>query len=120
MLAANYWTEHGVPNEGIGEGTEGTEGVCSPMGGATVSTGQTPPPPAPGDWITNQRVYREGPMAPAIYVAEDSLVGHQWEERPLGLRGLIPQCRGMSRREGIECVGGWGSTLIEAGGAGIG
>ena len=24
--------------------------------------------------------------APAAYVAEDGLVGHQWEERPLGLR----------------------------------
>ena len=23
---------------------------------------------------------------PAAYVAEDGLVGHQWEERPLGLR----------------------------------
>ena len=26
-----------------------------------------------------------GTMAPAIYVAEDGLVGHQWEERPLVL-----------------------------------
>jgi hypothetical protein len=25
-------------------------------------------------------------MALAAYVAEDDLVGHQWEERPLGLR----------------------------------
>jgi hypothetical protein len=28
-------------------------------------------------------------MAPVVYVAEDGLVGHQWEERPL------PQYRGM-------------------------
>jgi hypothetical protein len=41
---------------------------------------------APGDWANNQRVHMEGPMAPAIYVAEDSLVGHQWEERPFSLR----------------------------------
>ena len=27
-------------------------------------------------------------MAPAAYVAEDGLVGHQWEERPLVLRRL--------------------------------
>jgi len=27
----------------------------------------------------------EGPMAPATYVAEDGLVGHQWEERTLVL-----------------------------------
>ena len=28
---------------------------------------------------------KEGPMALATYVADDGLVGHQWEERPLGL-----------------------------------
>jgi hypothetical protein len=28
----------------------------------------------------------EGPLALVPYVAEDGLVGHQWEERPLGLR----------------------------------
>jgi hypothetical protein len=39
-------------------------------------------PGASGDWTTNQRVH----MAPSAYVAEDGLVGHQWEERPLGLR----------------------------------
>jgi hypothetical protein len=27
----------------------------------------------------------EGPMAPAIYVAEGGLVGHQWETRTLVL-----------------------------------
>jgi len=35
------------------------------------------------------------PMAPAAHVAEDGLVGHQWEERPLVLPRLGPQCRGM-------------------------
>ena len=45
-----------------------------------------PSPRAPGDWTTNQRVHREGPMVLAAYVAEDGLVGHQWEERPLDLR----------------------------------
>ena len=43
-------------------------------------------PGAPGDWTNYQRIHMEGPMAPAAYVAEDGLVGHQWEERPLGLR----------------------------------
>jgi hypothetical protein len=42
MLAANHWTEYRVPDGGIGEGTDKTEGVCSPMEGATVSTGQIP------------------------------------------------------------------------------
>jgi hypothetical protein len=43
-------------------------------------------PRAHRDWTTNQRIHGEGPMAPATYVAQDGLVGHQWEERPLGLR----------------------------------
>jgi hypothetical protein len=54
------------------------------MEGATVSKGQALG--ASGDWNTNQRM--EGPMAQAACVAEDGLVGHQWEERPLGLRVL--------------------------------
>jgi hypothetical protein len=35
--------------------------------------------------IKKQRVDMEGSMAPTAYVAEDGLVGHQWEERPLVL-----------------------------------
>ena len=31
-----------VPYGGVREGTEGVEGVCSPMEGATLSTGQVP------------------------------------------------------------------------------
>jgi hypothetical protein len=53
------------------------------MEGATVSTGQTP---ESSRGLDHQRVHTEGPMAPATYVAEDGLVGHQWEERTLGLR----------------------------------
>jgi hypothetical protein len=38
-------------------------------------------------------------MAPAAYGAEDGLVGHQWEERPLVLRRLdapsVGECEGM-------------------------
>jgi hypothetical protein len=54
------------------------------MGGATESTAR--PPGAPGNWTTNQRVHMKGPMSEATYVAEDGLVGHQWEDRSLGLR----------------------------------
>ena len=50
---------------------------------AKISTGQTPG--APRDWTTNQRIHMERPMALAMYVAEDGLVGHQWEVRPSGL-----------------------------------
>ena len=31
-------------------------------------------------------------MALAIFVAEDGLVGHQWEERPWSCEGSRPQC----------------------------
>ena len=37
-------------------------------------------------WMSTEKqfcVHMEGPMAPAPYVAEDGLIGHQWEERPL-------------------------------------
>jgi hypothetical protein len=37
MLAVNHWTELRVPDGEIENGTEGSEGVCSPMVGATVS-----------------------------------------------------------------------------------
>ena len=47
-----------------------------------------------GDWTTNQ-IHMEGPMALATYVAEDGLVGHQWEEWPLGLRGFDFQSKGV-------------------------
>jgi hypothetical protein len=34
-------------------------------------------------------------MAPAVHVAEDALVGHQWEQRPLSYECSIPQCEGV-------------------------
>jgi hypothetical protein len=33
-------------------------------------------------------------MSLAAYLAEDGLVIHHWEERPLGLANSISQCRG--------------------------
>ena len=83
MFSVNHWTEWEVNNGGVKEGTERAGGFCSPMEAATVSIGQTPR--APGDWTTNQRIHIEGPMALAAYEAENGLVRHQWEERPLVL-----------------------------------
>ena len=45
MLAANHWTEQWVLSRGIGEGTEGAEGIFSPIVGATLSTGRQTLPP---------------------------------------------------------------------------
>ena len=47
---------------------------------------RSPTPSAPRDWATNQRIHMEGPRTLVAYVVEDGFVGHQWEERPLGLR----------------------------------
>ena len=104
-----------VPDDGVGEGTEGAEGVYSPMGRATVSPARSPGDPR--DWTTNQRIHIEGPMAPAAYVAEDGLLRHQWEERALGLRVFNEPVgkdnfRGRAAKQ--EWVG-WVSTLIEEG-----
>jgi hypothetical protein len=41
MLAANYLTEHRIPNGGARESTEGAKAVCIPIGG-TISTNQIP------------------------------------------------------------------------------
>jgi hypothetical protein len=45
-------------------------------------------------------------MSLAAYVAEDGLVGHHWEERPLGLANFI--CPSTWERNGQEKgVGSW-------------
>jgi hypothetical protein len=85
MLRTNLWTEGGVLDGEFGEGTEGAEGVFSPMGGGGASMSTVQIPGIPGNWTTNQRVHMEGPMAPAADVAEDGLFGYQLEERPLVL-----------------------------------
>jgi hypothetical protein len=43
-------------------------------------------------------------MAPAAYVADDGLVGHQREERPLVLWGFYAPMQGNVR---VEWVGWW-------------
>jgi hypothetical protein len=57
-----------------------------------------------GTGAPNHIVHMEGPRALVAYVAEDDLVGRQWEEWPLGLRGSMPQCKGM---QGLEGRSGW-------------
>jgi len=64
MPAANHWTEHGDPNGGVREKTEGAEGVCNPIGRTTISTNQTSEFSG-----TKQptRVHKDGPMVPATH-----------------------------------------------------
>ena len=43
----------------------------------------------------------KGPMAPATYVAEDDLVGHQWEGNPVkALCPCVGECQGQEAGEG--------------------
>ena len=51
-------------------------------------------------------------MAQAAYVEEDVLVGHQWEEMPLVLRSLMPQCSGMPEQEGWSWWVGRGAPSL--------
>jgi hypothetical protein len=86
MLAHNHWTNHKVSNGRVRKKAEGAEGVCNLMGRTIIWTNHTPPPEFPGTKpATKVYTNMEGPMAPATYEAEDDLVGHQWEERPLVL-----------------------------------
>jgi hypothetical protein len=48
----------------------------------------------------------------AAYVAEDGLVGHQWEERPLVLQRSYAPVQGNARARKWEWVG-WGAGREE-------
>jgi hypothetical protein len=100
MLTVNYWMNHRAPNGGARESTQEAKGVCNPIGGTTI-------------WTTE---YPLELMPLAAYVAEDGLVGHHWEERPLGLANFI--ClRTPGPRSWSGWVGelGWGGSGVVLG-----
>ena len=79
---------------------KGAKGVCNPIGGTTIWTNQYPPEL----------------VSLAAYVAEDGLVGHHWEEMPLGLANFIclrsGEHQGHEVWVGVEGVGvGYGGLL---------
>jgi hypothetical protein len=43
LYAADYWTKHRNPSEGVRGRTEGAEGVSNSMGRTTISTNQMSP-----------------------------------------------------------------------------
>jgi hypothetical protein len=102
MLTANFWTEIGVPDAGVVVGTEGAEGVCSHMWGATMSTGQN----HQNSWGLDHQPN----ITLAAYAAEDGLVSCQWKEWPLGLRWFNAPEYGNARAGRWEWVRG--NTLI--------
>jgi hypothetical protein len=52
-------------------------------------------------------------MSLAAYVAEDGLIGHHWEERPLVLSRLYAPVQGNARAMKWEWVG-WGAGQGES------
>jgi hypothetical protein len=86
ILIANHWTEHRVQMEEFSSRRRDWRrwGELQPHGGSN-SVNRPDPPRAPMVWTTNQRIHMEWPMALASCVVEDGIVGHQWEERLLGL-----------------------------------
>ena len=78
----------------LGKGLKKLRGFTAPW--REQQCQQAGPPGAPRAWTTNQRIHMEPPMVLAKYMAEDGLVGHQWEERLLGLRVSDAPGRGMS------------------------
>jgi hypothetical protein len=89
MLTVIYRMEHRAPNGESRENTQGAEGVCNSIGVTTIWTKQYPPEL----------------VSLAAYVAEDGLVSHRWEDRPLGTANFI--CPSKGGRQGQEVgVGG--------------
>jgi hypothetical protein len=94
MLAANHWTKHRVPNEGVRIRPEGAEGVCNPKGRTTISTNQTPqiprtkPPTKEYSW--------NNPWLQFHMEQRTALSIINWRKDPWFCEGLIPHCRGIT------------------------
>jgi hypothetical protein len=84
MLTVIYRMEHRAPNGEARESTPGAEGVCNPIGGTTICTNQYPPEL----------------VSLAVYVAEDGVFDHHWEEKPLGLANF--KCPSTGKNQGQE------------------
>ena len=110
-LTDNHCIEYGEPpNGGVRQRTEGAERVRNTIE-RTTSTNQTPPRGL-RDWSTNQGVH----MALSAYVAEDSLVRHQWEERSLVLWKFYRFSSVWELMVGRwEWIVGWRNILVGAG-----
>ena len=83
MLTVILWTEHKVPNEGAREIPRELKRTETPKKDHQYERTSTLRTPC--NYTTSQRKHMVELVALAIFVAEDGLVGHQWEERPLVL-----------------------------------
>jgi hypothetical protein len=108
MVSENHWTEIGVPNGGVGKGTEGVEGFCRPMEEAKVSTRQIPPELLGTGPPTKEYTWRDSSLWPHMW-QRMALLDISGRSIPWAWGYWIPQSRRMPWQEV-----GRGSTLIEA------
>jgi hypothetical protein len=94
MLTVIYWMEHRAPKEGARKSTQGSKGVCNPIGGITIWTNQ----------------YPTELVSLAAYVAEDGPSQPSVGGEVLGLVKII--CLSTGECQGQEAgVGGLGSRV---------
>jgi hypothetical protein len=80
------WTESKVHNGRAKERTEEAEGVWNLI--EEIITWSKQYSQSSQGLNHEPKVHMEEPMAPAVYVAENGLVGHEWEESLLVLKRL--------------------------------
>jgi hypothetical protein len=86
MYTAKHCTECGDPNSEVRTRTIGAEGVCNLIGRTTIPTNQNP---HRYQGLNHQPKRTQGvTMAPIGYVAENCLIWHHQEERPMVLWSL--------------------------------
>jgi hypothetical protein len=83
---------HRAPNGGARERTQGSKGICNPIGRTTI--------------LTNQ--YSPELLFLAAYVSEVGLVSHQWKERSVDLANFRYLSTGKCQGQEVG-VGGWGN-----------
>ena len=103
MLTVIHWMQQKVPNEEAREIPRELKGTEAPYKKHQYELTSTPR--APWNYTTNQRKHRERVVSLAEYVAEDCLVSHQWEERPLVLQRFYVPVQGNARTRKREWVG---------------
>jgi hypothetical protein len=114
MYTAKHWIEHRDSNGKVRARTIGAEGVCNPIERTTISTNQTPQSShglnhQPKSTHGSSRICSRG--LPYLASLGGELLGPVEARRPrIWNARLLRQ----------KWVGGWGSTLIEAGGGKIG
>jgi hypothetical protein len=82
----------GLPVEELEKVPKELGGICNPIGGTKILTNHYPPEL----------------VSLAVYVSDDSLVGHHWKERPIGHANFICLNTGENQDQEVG-VGGWGS-----------